>query len=139
MIARSRTSWEICARCVSKILLRNYRALRSEPSRPSLESMLEDYWRMMPEYQGVPLESLTPERILFGFFPTYRDSPLKPQFDRILAVGDSSGIQSPLSFGGFGALTRHVERLTAAITEAIEVSSMPWCWNIARLSLPLDI
>ena len=78
---------------------------------------------MMPEYQGVPLESLTPERILFGFFPTYRDSPLKPQFDRILAVGDSSGIQSPLSFGGFGALTRHVERLTGAITEAIEVRS----------------
>jgi lycopene cyclase CruP len=93
----------------------------AEPSRPSLERMLEDYWHMMPEYQGVPLDSLKPHRILYGFFPTYRDSPLKPQFDRILAVGDSSGIQSPLSFGGFGALTRHIERLTVAITEAIEV------------------
>ena len=34
--------------------------------------MLEEYWQLMPEYQGVPLESLEPLRILFGFFPTYR-------------------------------------------------------------------
>ena len=34
---------------------------------------------------------------------TYRDSPLKPIFSRVLAVGDALGIQSPLSFGGFGA------------------------------------
>ena len=36
-------------------------------------------------------------------------------------VGDASGIQSPLSFGGFGALTRHLHRLQAAISEALEV------------------
>ena len=46
-----------------------------------------------------------------GLFPTYRDSPLKSRFNRILAVGDASGIQSPLSFGGFGSLTRHIERI----------------------------
>ena len=40
--------------------------------RPALESMLEDYWRLMPEYQNVKLEDLQPLRILFGFFPTYR-------------------------------------------------------------------
>ena len=40
--------------------------------RPSLESMLEDYWRLMPEYQNVDLSDLQPLRILFGFFPTYR-------------------------------------------------------------------
>jgi lycopene cyclase CruP len=34
--------------------------------------MLEDYWRLMPEYQNVKLEDLRPLRILFGFFPTYR-------------------------------------------------------------------
>ena len=34
--------------------------------------MLEEYWQLMPEYQGVPLDSLEPLRILFGFFPTYR-------------------------------------------------------------------
>jgi hypothetical protein len=35
-------------------------------------------------------------------------------------VGDASGIQSPLSFGGFGALTRHLERISTAVTEALE-------------------
>lgn len=130
-------------------------------------------------------------RILFGCFPTYRNSPLRPAFDRVLQVGDArcgsrgglrlctrfwgfsrtrgslsqgvvesgrvpsgggrarapgcrvlpafttsaalnaahrrlccSGIQSPLSFGGFGALTRHLGRLTGAISEALEVDAL---------------
>lgn len=44
--------------------------------RPSLEALLEEYWRLMPEYQGVQLESLEVLRILFGFFPTYRQVKL---------------------------------------------------------------
>ncbi len=51
-------------------------------------------------------------------------SPLRPQWDRVLQVGDASGIQSPLSFGGFGALTRHLGRLRAAITEALEADAL---------------
>ena len=47
--------------------------------RPSLESMLEDYWRLMPEYQNIELSDLQPLRILFGFFPTYRQVVL-PSF-----------------------------------------------------------
>jgi hypothetical protein len=86
-----------------------------------LEQLLEDYWRLMPEYQNVSLDDLQVQRILFGFFPTFRDSPLAPGFDRVLQVGDASGIQSPLSFGGFGALTRHLPRLVPAITDALEV------------------
>ena len=46
-------------------------------------------------------------------FPTYRESPLQTTFPRVLAVGDASGIQSPLSFGGFGSLTRHIERIVS--------------------------
>ena len=52
-------------------------------------------------------------------FPTYRDSPIQSEFSRILAVGDASGIQSPLSFGGFGSLTRHIERITGALNESL--------------------
>ena len=70
-------------------------------------------------YQGVALDDLQYKRILYGFFPTYRASPLKAGFDRILQVGDASGIQSPLSFGGFGSLTRHIERIVGAIDEAL--------------------
>jgi hypothetical protein len=36
-----------------------------------------------------------------------------------LAVGDASGIQSPLSFSGLGALTRHLGRITTAVDEAM--------------------
>ena len=41
-----------------------------------------------------------------------------------LQVGDASSIQSPLSFGGFGALTRHLARLTSAITGAVQVQGV---------------
>jgi hypothetical protein len=53
-------------------------------------------------------------------FPTYRSSPIQTPFPRILAVGDASGIQSPLSFGGFGSLTRHIERIIGALDEALK-------------------
>lgn len=90
-----------------------------QPKCPKLEDLLEDYWDMMPEYQGVSLEDLQILRVVFGIFPTYRDSPLPAAFDRILQFGDASGIQSPVSFGGFGSLTRHLERLSTGIYEAI--------------------
>lgn len=32
-----------------------------------------------------------------------------------LQFGDASGIQSPVSFGGFGSLTRHLQRLVTGI------------------------
>lgn len=91
--------------------------------RPSLLSLMEDYWNLLPTYQPSiqnPVTDLDVKRVLFAYFPTYTDSPLKPQWDRILAVGDASGIQSPLSFGGFGALTRHLDRITTAVDEAME-------------------
>lgn len=83
-------------------------------------SNFEDYWRLMPLYQDVQLEDLTLYRALFGFFPTYRDSPMVPQFDRIVHVGDAGGLQSPLSFGGFGAMLRHLDRHTGAIASALD-------------------
>jgi hypothetical protein len=95
----------------------------AEEKRPSLSSLMEDYWRLLPIYQpsiSNVEKDLKVERILFGCFPTYQDSPLKPKWSRLLAVGDASGVQSPLSFGGFGALTRHLGRLTGAISEAVE-------------------
>jgi hypothetical protein len=94
----------------------------ADEQRPSLESLMEDYWRLLPIYQpsiSNPETDLDIKRVLFAFFPTYRDSPLKPQWSRILPVGDASGIQSPLSFGGFGALTRHLGRISNAVDEAV--------------------
>jgi len=102
----------------------------------------EDYWDMLPAYQRHNAKSLagggrgdaveraldagdlTLERCLFGLFPTFKDSPLPSRWDRVLAVGDASGVQSPLSFGGFGALTRHLGRVTDAVAEALDAGAL---------------
>ncbi|NER92053.1 FAD-binding oxidoreductase [Moorena sp. SIO3A2] len=94
--------------------------LDANPERPSLEFLCDEYFRLLPEYQGVELSQLDFKRVLFGFFPSYQKSPLRMPWNRILPVGDSSGGQSPVSFGGFGSMVRHLKRLSNGIHEALE-------------------
>jgi len=96
----------------------------ADTERFSLETLFEEYLRLLPQYQNVKLEQLKFQRALYGFFPCYRQSPLKTPWNRILPVGDSSGSQSPLSFGGFGAMVRHLKRLTLGIDEALTSESL---------------
>ncbi|MEG4120862.1 FAD-dependent oxidoreductase [Microcoleus sp. N9_B4] len=96
----------------------------ADTERFSLETLFEEYLRLLPQYQKVELEQLKFQRALYGFFPCYRQSPLKTPWNRILPVGDSSGSQSPLSFGGFGAMVRHLKRLTLGIEEALTSDSL---------------
>eukprot|EP00958_Prasinococcus_capsulatus_P012668 scaffold1277_cov329-Prasinococcus_capsulatus_cf.AAC.11 len=130
--------------------------MEPHPARPSLEQMLEDYWRLLPAYQHLDeergVDQLRVERVMFGLFPSWKASPLQPgcarararaaghfgahacerlsrgagccRFDRVLQIGDASGIQSPLSFGGFGALTRHLPRVSGAVVEALQVGAL---------------
>ncbi len=95
----------------------------THPQHLNLEALFEEYLRLMPEYQGVELAQLQLQRALFGFFPSYRH-PLRLPWSRILPIGDSSGNQSPLSFGGFGAMVRHLKRLTAGIHEALQTDQL---------------
>ena len=62
-----------------------------DPKRPSVSDIMEDYWKLLPEYQGVPLEQLTHKRVLFGLFTSYKDSPL-PAVDsaEVLELGEST-------------------------------------------------
>lgn len=103
----------------------------ADPQRFGLETLFTEYFRLLPEYQGVKLSQLQFQRGLFGFFPSYRQSPVKTLWNRILPIGDSSGNQSPLSFGGFGAMVRHLPRLTLGIEEAIHTEQL----SIDALSL----
>eukprot|EP00468_Gymnochlora_sp_CCMP2014_P003645 CAMPEP_0167755032 /NCGR_PEP_ID=MMETSP0110_2-20121227/8599_1 /TAXON_ID=629695 /ORGANISM="Gymnochlora sp., Strain CCMP2014" /LENGTH=616 /DNA_ID=CAMNT_0007640975 /DNA_START=88 /DNA_END=1936 /DNA_ORIENTATION=- len=101
----------------------------TKPTRPSLQRMFEEYIRLMPEYQGLnaTLEDLVNEnklkakRLLFASFPSYSNSPITypDTWHHITAVGDASGVQSPLSFGGFGALLRHLPRTVDGIADAL--------------------
>ncbi len=90
------------------------------PDRFGLEFLLSEYFRLLPEYQNIDLDRLDWVRSLFGFFPSYRRSPLQSPCDRLVFVGDSSSNQSPLSFGGFGAMVRHLDRLTNGIDSALK-------------------
>jgi len=98
--------------------------LDAHPERPSLEFFFEEYLRLLPEYQGIELSQIEFKRVLFGFFPSYRDSPIRMPWRRILPVGDSSGGQSPVSFGGFGSMVRHLKRLTEGIHDALESDAL---------------
>ena len=98
--------------------------LDADPQRPRLEYFMNEYLRLLPEYQDITLEQLKFQRFLFGFFPAYKNSPIKLPFNRILPVGDSAGGQSPVSFGGFGAMIRHLKRLTNGINEALIVDCL---------------
>ena len=95
-----------------------------EKERPAVLDIMDDYWRKLPAYQGVDLDDLALQRVLFGLFVSYKESPLPCRWDRIMQVGDASGIQSPLSFGGFGAVTRHINRLTPAIGAALAADAL---------------
>lgn len=93
--------------------------LDAHPDRFSLESLFENYFRLLPDYQAVEVNQLQFRRALFGLFPCYQQSPLQPAWPRVLHIGDSSGNQSPLSFGGFGAMIRHLKRLSQSIQAAL--------------------
>ena len=89
------------------------------PEQPTLEQLFDHYAQAMPAHQGVTLSEIQAQRALFGLFPSYRNSPLELPWARTLAVGDSSGCQSPLSFGGFGAMLRHLNRLQDGVHDAL--------------------
>ncbi|CDN10154.1 Lycopene cyclase, CruP type [Richelia intracellularis] len=98
--------------------------MNANPKHIGLTALFDEYFRLLPEYQGIELAQLSFQRALFGFFPTYRQSPLQTPWQRVLTVGDSSGSQSPLSFGGFGAMLRHLKRLTLGIEAALETEQL---------------
>lgn len=96
----------------------------AHPDRISLKNLMNEYCRLLPEYQQIDLANIDFQRFLFGFFPAYSQSPIKINYHRILAIGDSSGSQSPVSFGGFGAMMRHLTRLTYAVDSALKCDSL---------------
>lgn len=96
----------------------------AQPSRPSFESLLDHYFEQLKVYQGVPAEQLKFKRVLFGGFPCWSDGPLQPAFDHIMQIGDASATQSPLSFGGFGAMVRHLSRLTEGVDDALRCNAL---------------
>jgi len=111
--------------------------LRPDPEMPALVDTLEAFWERLPSYQRLDkaeardggkshlLAELNVSRVVFGWFPTYRrNAPLAPSFDRILSIGDASAVQSPISFGGFCAMLRHLPRLSCGLNRALRADAL---------------
>ncbi|KAK9844003.1 hypothetical protein WJX81_001672 [Elliptochloris bilobata] len=91
------------------------------PGRASLEEIFKDYLSLLPRYRGVDdLRGVELKRAFFGFVPNWYDSPLHPVTSRLMHVGDSAGNRSALSFAGFGAMARHLQRLTDGLECALD-------------------
>lgn len=93
------------------------------PENPgSLLEMYEDFFTILPEYRRCDLDDLTWVKPTFGYIPGHfsLDSCDRTiAFDRLIAIGDSASLQSPLIFTGFGSLVRNLPRLTDLLNTAL--------------------
>jgi lycopene cyclase CruA len=89
----------------------------------SLLELYEDFFTILPEYRRCNLSELVWKKPTFGYIPGHfsigsRDRTIA--FDRLVAIGDSASLQSPLVFTGFGSLVRNLFRLTDLLDAALK-------------------
>lgn len=89
----------------------------------SLLEMYEDFFTILPEYRRCDLDDLNWIKPTFGYIPGHfslDSSDRTIAFDRLIAIGDSASLQSPLIFTGFGSLVRNLPRLTDLLDTALK-------------------
>jgi lycopene cyclase CruA len=89
----------------------------------SLLEMYEDFFSILPEYRRCDLDKITWKKATFGYIPgqfSLNTPAPSSSFDRLLAIGDASAMQSPLVFTGFGSLVRNLPRLTTLLDTALK-------------------
>jgi len=97
----------------------------ADEGRPPMVDIFDTFLSNLERYQGVSLDKIRWKRVLMGGFPCYsKNVPLKPAFDRVIQAGDASAVQSPLSFGGFASMCRHLPRLQRGIAHALETDRL---------------
>lgn len=87
----------------------------------NLMDLFEVYFAQLPSYKqlGPDFEHLKP---VYGYIPA-RHSVLRqesPLLRGVLPIGDSAAQQSPLTFCGFGAHIRNLDRTTSLLHKAIQ-------------------
>ena len=115
--------YEAPAAQVGSKVIYMFTCMDADQDRPSLESLINDYWKMLPKYQTSitnPETDLDIQQLVVAFFPMFPVSPLQPKFDRIFPISDTSGIESPLNFDNFGTMCRNLDWLTSAIIETFD-------------------
>ena len=82
-----------------------------DPARPqSLLDLFEVYFARLAEYKA-PGPDFEHRRPVYGFIPSRHGACPTPTARGVLAVGDASAHQSPLTFCGFGSFVRNLDRV----------------------------
>ena len=99
-----------------------YDAVNS-PADKSLLALFERYFEQLPHYKraGAQWRVLKP---VFGYIPSFHQhgwaNRKQTAEARVMLVGDSAGLSSPLTFCGFGSHVRNLHRLTHLTHLALE-------------------
>ncbi len=85
----------------------------------SLLDLFEDYFELLPSYK-----QLQPQakhlRPVFGYIPSRHALSKPTPLAGVLALGDASAQQSPLTFCGFGSFVRNLSRTSDLLEQALE-------------------
>jgi lycopene cyclase CruA len=115
--------WELFPGAGEEITIYLFHYHQVNPQNPgSLLEMYEDFFTILPEYRRCDMEKLVWKKPTFGYIPGHFSVGSRDRivaFDRLIAVGDSASLQSPLVFTGFGSLVRNLHRLTDLLDTAL--------------------
>lgn len=116
--------WELFPAAGDEVTIYLFHYHRVHPENPgSLLEMYEDFFTILPEYRRCDLDQLTWIKPTFGYIPGHFSNgsgDRRVAFDRLIAIGDSASLQSPLIFTGFGSLVRNLPRLTDLLDTALK-------------------
>ena len=91
-----------------------YDAVNS-PADKSLFALFERYFESLPRYKRTGAQWRVAKPV-FGYSPGVQhlgwSTRKRTADDRVMLVGETAGLSSPLTFCGFGAHVRHLRRLT---------------------------
>ncbi|MEO8288750.1 MAG: hypothetical protein ABI670_20210 [Chloroflexota bacterium] len=92
---------------------------KDESSKQSLLALFEDYFTLLPTYRTVQsgARHLKP---VFGYIPARHGRTGRTAARGLICLGDSAAGQSPLTFCGFGSFVRHIGRVAALLSYALE-------------------
>ena len=115
--------WELFPGAGEEITIYLFHYHQVNPVNPgSLLEMYEDFFTILPEYRRCDVDQLVWKKPTFGYIPGHfsvGSSDRTVAFDRLIAIGDSASLQSPLVFTGFGSLVRNLGRLTTLLDTAL--------------------
>ena len=92
------------------------------PADKSLLALFERYFESLPGYKrtGAQWRVVKP---VFGYIPSFQHHGLvgrrRTADDRVMSIGDATGLSQPLTFCSFGSHVRHLRRLTHLVDLAL--------------------